>query len=159
MKSEMIFALLLACGTARLADATEPESWTRDYNAARHSAYKYFSGYMEKYGRAIRIRVILNACGLKGLAAQVDSDVTDVALYVGQQVAHDPQSIARDKELSDKEASDKLMTVVLATQSLKEGYEIGSLEQMELNVKLHPNYCADAGKTYDGYLKEKGTAK
>jgi hypothetical protein len=135
-------ALTLACGNAAAAD--ESEGWTRDYNTARHFAYSYFGSYDHEHGSALRMRQMLKACHMHELAAQVDRDLPDVALYAGGQFAKDQNSTKYD--LSPIQMA---MLVALATQSLVEGYELGFQEAFDKGL------CHSVGEAYDGYLKRK----
>jgi hypothetical protein len=151
MHKTMMLALLLAYGTVRAADATEAENFTRDYNAARHYAYKYFLSYQEKYGHAMRVQQILKACSLEELATQIDRDLPKVVLYASDHLRADPNATP-----SDLSRPEMVLAVALATQSLIEGYELGFLEAEKVDAKsLGAAYCASAGKTYDEYLKGK----
>jgi hypothetical protein len=142
-------ALILACGTAHMTVAAEPELSRRDYNAIREYAYRYFLSYREKYGSALRIQQMLKACDLKELAAQVDRDLPKVSLYTGEQFAADQKSTPFDLSRSGM-----ALAVALATQSLTEGYELGYLEAFKSEAKATSG-CAAVSKVYDGYLKSK----
>lgn len=151
LKTSMMLALLCVASAAiGTAEATEPELSIRDYNAARTYAYRFFVSYLEKYGRGIRIREILNACELKELAAQVDHNLPLVTLYAGEQFGADAKLTPFD--LSQK---GMVLTVALATQSLIEGYELGYLESAKSDAKVLAGYCASAGNAYNEYLKGK----
>ena len=141
--------MILACCTAHMALAAEPELSRRDYNAIREYAYRYFLSYQEKYGFALRVQQMLKACDLNELAAQVDRDLPKVSLYSGEQFAADPKSTPFD--LSQRGMA---IAVALATQSLMEGYERGYFEAFKGEAKATSG-CAAVGRIYDGYLKSK----
>jgi hypothetical protein len=134
--------LILACSNAAADD--EAELWTRDYNTARHFAFSYFGSYENKYGRALRMQQMLKACHMDELAAQVDRDLPDVALYAGTRFAADQNSAKYDLSPSGMQ-----MLVTLATQSLVEGFQLGLQEAFDTRL------CHSVGQAYDGYLKSK----
>jgi hypothetical protein len=93
-------------------------------NAAHRAAYKYFLQYREKYGFALRTQAMLKACDMTELAAQLDGDLPEVAMFAAERFT--AESDSKPPELFSQR--DRTMAVALATQTLTEGYALGYME-------------------------------
>jgi hypothetical protein len=151
LSSAICLGVLTLSGAAVSAASDDAESLRHDMNAARRAAYKYFIQYREKYGFALRTQAMLKACDMTELAAQLDGDLPQVAVFAAERFTADPES--KPPELFSQR--DMTMSVAIATQTLTEGYTLGYMEAF----KGEPQSCGAVGKVYNDYLKSKTKAK